>query len=118
MLGRQSQFRIGFDKTTDAIVSFGLMNGLEYSFLTGQSLDTKFEGKRFEVSLGVEKNSPRGTYVADFVEFFILVQVDREQMPMKLEVTTSVTYERSAVLAEEEDIRNEEARTHWMTISI
>jgi hypothetical protein len=91
-LGRQTQFQIGVDTNAQALASFSLSDALEHNFETGQRLDTTFEGKRFEVSLGVEKRSPRGTCIADLVEFFVLVQLNEERMPETLEITANVTY--------------------------
>jgi hypothetical protein len=90
--GRQAQFQIGFDATARTLASLSLTDALEYDFETGQRLDTIFEEKRFEVSLSIDKHSPRGTCIADLVEFFILVQLNEERMPMTLEVTAHVAY--------------------------
>ena len=90
--GRQAQFQIGVDPKAQALVSFSLSDALEHSIETGQRLDTTFEGKRFEVSLSVEKHSPHGTSIADLVEFFVLVQLNEERMPVTLEITANVTY--------------------------
>jgi hypothetical protein len=90
--GRQTQFQIGFNAKANALVSFSLTDALEHSFETGQRLDTMFEAKRFEVSLSIDKHSPRGTCVADLVEFFVLVELNEKRMPMTLEVAADVTY--------------------------
>jgi len=86
------QFQIGLDSTAKALASLTLTTASEHSFQTGQTLVPDFRKQQFEVTLGVKKGSPRGTCVADLVEFFVLVQLSKERIPMTLEVKAKVVY--------------------------
>jgi hypothetical protein len=86
------QFQIGVDSTAKVLTSLTLTTALEHSFRTGQTLVTDFQKEQFEVTLGVKKGSPTGTCVADLVEFFVLVQLSKERIPMALEVKANVVY--------------------------
>ncbi|KAF8230391.1 hypothetical protein L208DRAFT_1400610 [Tricholoma matsutake] len=86
------QFRIGLDSTAKALTSLALTTASEHTSITGQTLVTDFRKQQFEVTLGVKNGSPRGTCVADLVEFFVLVQLSKERNPMTLEVKANVVY--------------------------
>jgi hypothetical protein len=86
------QFQIGLDSMAKALASLTLTMVSEHSFQTGQTLVPDFQKQQFEVTLGVKKGSPRGTCVADLVEFFVLVQLSKERIPMTLEVKAKVVY--------------------------
>ena len=73
-------------------MSLTLTNGSEYTSEVGQTLLPDFKPNSFEVTLGVEKGSPRGTHVTDLVEFFVLVQLSEERLAMKLEVEAKATF--------------------------
>jgi len=86
------QFQIGLDSIAKALTSLTLTTASEYSSRTGQTLVPDFRKQQFEVTLGVKKGSPSGTCVADLVEFFVLVQLSKERIPMTLEVKANVVY--------------------------
>jgi len=88
-------FQIGLDSTAKALTSFTLTTASEHCSKTGQTLVPDFEKQRFEVTLGIKKGSPSGMCVADLVEFFVLVQLSKERIPMTLEVTANVVYKDS-----------------------
>ncbi|KAG6905718.1 hypothetical protein DXG01_001142 [Tephrocybe rancida] len=116
---RQTQFKIGVDMSGKALTSFGLTEAVEHLSETGQTLLPSFTKEAFEVVLGVDKGSPRGTYVAELVEFFVLLQLEEERQPVTMQITSAVLYKSycfwtqevsaSKVLVssgkEEEDIR-------------
>ena len=58
----------------------------------GQTLFPDFKPDSFEVTLGVQEGSPSGTHVTDLVEFFVLVQLSEERLPMNLEVAAKATF--------------------------
>src|ERR1700730_16502494 len=88
-------FQIGLDSTAKALTSLTLTTASEHCSKTGQTLVPDFEKQRFEVKLGIKKGSPSGMCVADLVEFFVLVQLSKERIPMTLEVTANVAYKDS-----------------------
>jgi len=88
-------FQIGLDSTAKALTSLTLTTASEHCCKTGQTLVPDFEKQRFEVKLGIKKGSPSGMCVADLVEFFVLVQLSKERIPMTLEVTANVAYKDS-----------------------
>ena len=73
-------------------MSLTLTNGSEYTSEGGQTLLPDFKSDSFEVTLGVDGGSPRGTQVADLVEFFVLVQLSEERLPMNFDVAAKATY--------------------------
>ncbi|KAG6917172.1 hypothetical protein DXG01_003608 [Tephrocybe rancida] len=109
----QTQFKIGVDMSGKALTSFGLTDTVEHSSETGQTLLPSFTKGAFEVVLGVDKGSPRGTYVAELVEFFVLLQLEEEREPVTMHIASGVSYksygfwtqEASASGKEKEDIR-------------
>ena len=85
-------FQIGLDSTAKALTSLTLTTASEHSSKTGQTLVPYFGKQGFKVTLGIKKGSPSGMCVADLVEFFVLVQLSKERIPMTLEVTANVVY--------------------------
>ena len=73
-------------------MSLNLTNTSTYNSEVGQTLLPHFDSDSFEVKLGVQKGSPRGTHVTDLVEFFVLVQLDDERLRMNLKVETKGTF--------------------------
>ncbi|KAG6915468.1 hypothetical protein DXG01_011335 [Tephrocybe rancida] len=88
----QTQFQIGIDSTGQVATSLGLTDALEHASETGQTLLPAFTTDGFEAVLGVDKRSPRGTYVAELIEVFVLLQLSEERQPITLQVTSNVTY--------------------------
>lgn len=86
------QFQIGLDSTGKALASLTRTTATEHSSKAGQTLIPSFQKHQFEVTLGVKEGSPGGTCVADYVEFFVLVQLRKERIPMMLEVKANVVY--------------------------
>ena len=88
----QTQFQIGIDTKAKALISLKLTNTSEYTSEVGQTLLPEFKSDGFEVTLGIQKGSPRRTQVTDLVEFFVLVQLNDERLPMKLKVEAKGTF--------------------------
>jgi len=87
------QFQIGLDLTEKTLTSLTLTMASEHSSRTGvigQTLVSDFQKQQFKVMLGVMKGSPSGMCVADLVEFFVLVQLSKEHIPMTFEVEANV----------------------------
>lgn len=59
----------------------------EYTSEVGQTLFPD----SFEIALGVQEGSPRGTHVTDLIKFLVLLQLSEERL-IKLEVTAKATF--------------------------
>ena len=73
-------------------MSLKLTDTSEYTSEVGQTMLPTFKSDSFEVKLGVQKGSPRGTRVTKLVEFFVLVQLSDARLPMKLQVAAKATF--------------------------
>ncbi|KAI6045289.1 hypothetical protein EDC04DRAFT_2598869 [Pisolithus marmoratus] len=86
-------FQLQLDSLAKALTSFTpTTTTTEHTAETGQTLVPEFRQHQFEVTLGIKKGSPSGTCVADLAEFYILVQLSKEHIPVVLEVTANVVY--------------------------
>jgi len=102
------QFQIGLDLAEKTLKSLTLTTASEHSSGTEQTLVTDFQKQQFKVTLGVKNGSPRGTCVADLVEFFVLVQLSKECIPMMLEVKVDVMYKSTGFSNKQKNVQQRE----------
>ena len=89
---RRVQLKVGFDTKAKVLLLVNHEHELVHESKTGQSLSTNFMGRKFDVSLGVDKNSPPHTHVANPVEFYVLVHLTEARMSMTLQLDAKVAY--------------------------